>query len=248
MIRYPAQFLRTEVCPYDHLLAWDYETFGTGIENNGQQLALALRQQGGFGPDDQVTVDVYTHSMGALVARCAIELHGAHTFVDRLVMAGPPNHGSTLASSARGLIFLVTTLLNQAPLVPFLGVANWTLRQLYQQGAGLADLAVNSPVLSRLNALTQPSNVPYLVLAGENQPSDEERSRLERLASKVLDETLDAIFGEQNDLAVGLSSLRDVRGGSYPGLRAEILPCDHFHYYVAPEAKRAIKDWLATTV
>jgi len=247
MIRYPAQFLRADVCEYDHFLTWDYETFGTGVESNGEQLALALRRQCGFSPEDQVTVDVYTHSMGALVARCAIELHGASAIIDRLIMAGPPNHGSTLATTGRGLIFLVTTLLNRAPLVPFLGLTNWTLKQLYEQSAGLADLDVHSPILSRLNALTAPSNVPYLVLAGENLPDPEERNRLDRLARKILDKGLDAMFGEQNDIAVGLSSLRGVRGGSYPRLRTEILPCDHFHYYVAPEAKQAIKDWLTTT-
>lgn len=242
MIRFPAQFLNSAVCTYDHLLTWDYETFGTGIQNSGEQLALALKQQCGFGPDDQITVDIYAHSMGALVARCAIELYDAHAFIDRLVLAGPPNRGSTLATTGRGLIFLITTLLNYAPLVPIFGAANWTLRQLYEQGVGVADLAVDSPILRRLNALTEPSNVPYLVLAGENLPDVEERSRLDRLAHKVLDKGLDTLFGEQNDIAVGLSSLRDVRGGSYPKLKMQVMPCDHFQYYSFPQGQQAIKE------
>ena len=137
MIRSTVQFLPSEVCQYNHLLTWDYETFGTSIEDNSKQLALALQQQCGFGLNDQITLDLYTHSMGTLIARCAIELYGAHAFIDRLVLAGPPNRGSTLATVGRGFVFLITTLLNCAPPVTIRGTANWTLRQLYEQGAGV---------------------------------------------------------------------------------------------------------------
>ena len=248
MVQQPADFLLAEVWPYEHLLTWDYETFGTSIEDNGEQLALALKQQCGFDPDDEITVHVYAHSMGAVVARCMIELAGGHTFVDRAVLAGAPNRGSTLASSGRGLVFLMTRLLNRASLVPILGGINWTLNQLYEQGAGLADLAVDSPVLKNLNGLDAPSNVPYLVLAGENRPAPEERRRLDRLARKVLDTSLDGIFGEQNDVAVGLSSLKGLRGGAYPALTTDVLPCDHFSYFVITEGQNAIKTWMANCV
>lgn len=240
MIEQLAQFLRKEVRAYDHLLTWDYETFGTGVEDNGEQLALALKRQCGFYSDDGITVDIYTHGMGAIISRCMIELSGGHEFVDQVVLAGPPNQGSTLASTGRGLLFLLTTLLNFASLVPILGVGSKILQQLYEQSSGIADLAVDSPTLNKLNGLEEPSNVPYLVLAGENQ-SDGKKNRLDRIAHKVLDKGLDAIFGEQNDLVVGLSSMRNLRGGMYPNLKVEVLSCDHFHYYVVPEGQQAIK-------
>ena len=57
------------------------------------------------------------------------------------------------------------------------------------------------------------------------------------------DAGLDEFFGEQNDIAIGLSSMRGLRGGAYPLLTTEILPCNHFHYYVIPEGQQAIKRW-----
>jgi pimeloyl-ACP methyl ester carboxylesterase len=246
MIQTPAEFLRRTV-RYDHLLTWDYETFGTGVEANGAQLALALQQQCGFGPGDEIGLDVYAHSMGTLVSRCMIELSGGAGFVDRAVLAGPPNRGSTLATTGRLLPFLVTSLVNRVSGIPILGAVSWTLKQIFEQGVGLADLAVDSPIVTRLNALDKPSNVPYLVLAGENRLDPAEATRLKRLAEKVLDAGLDTIFGEQNDIAIGLSSMQALRGGAYPLLTTKVLPCDHFHYYAIPDGQEAISRWLTET-
>jgi pimeloyl-ACP methyl ester carboxylesterase len=243
MIAQPAQFLRAEIAPYDHLLTWDYESFGTSAEDSGERLAEALTKQCGLCPNDGITVDVYAHSLGTLVARCMIELYGGHAFIDRAVLAGPPNRGSTLATTGRLLMFLATDLLNRASVVPFLGAINWPLRTLYEQGLAVADLAVDSPLTRKLNTLDEPSNVPYLVLAGENQEDEAEQNRVKRLASKVLDKGLDQVFGEVNDIAVGLSSMKGLRGGAYHLLATAILPCDHFHYFVAPEGQQAIKEW-----
>ncbi|MFB2894652.1 caspase family protein [Aerosakkonemataceae cyanobacterium BLCC-F50] len=244
MVETFAPFLRDQVLPYDHLLTWDYETFGSSVEENGKQLAQDLQQKCGFGSDDQITVHIYAHSMGCLVSRCAIELSGGHEFVDKLVMAGPPNKGSTLATLGRGIVYLFTVLINRASVIAPLGMFNYLLEQLYQQGIGATDLTVNSPILDRLNALKEPSNVPYLVLAGENQLSEEEHDRLNRLAQKLLDRTLDNLFGEQNDIAVGLSSMRGVRGGAYSNLRVEVLDCDHFHYFQTLQGREAVKRWV----
>jgi pimeloyl-ACP methyl ester carboxylesterase len=245
MVEHSPGYLQTEARAYDHVLTWDYETFGTGVEENGRNLALALGQQCGFGPDDGVTVHVYAHSMGTIVTRCMIELSGGHAFVDRAVLAGPPNRGTTLATSSRGLLFLVDQLLNGSWPIPVLGSGNWTLTQLYDQGVGLADLAVDAPLLNKLNALEAPANVPYLVLAGECVPASEESNRLNRLAHKVLDQELAAFFGEPNDQVIGLSSQKSVRGGTYPALTTSVLACDHFSYFAAPEGRQAIKSWMA---
>ncbi|NER82553.1 MAG: hypothetical protein F6K42_23935, partial [Leptolyngbya sp. SIO1D8] len=108
----------------------------------------------------------------------------------------------------------------------------------------LADLAVDAAILKQLNSLEEPSNVPYLVLAGENLIHNSGQSRLNRLAQKLLDQSLDTIFGEQNDIAVGLSSLRTIRGGAYPKVHVVTLPCNHFEYYRHPQGQAAIKQWL----
>jgi pimeloyl-ACP methyl ester carboxylesterase len=148
-------FLQEEVFasnPYDHLLTWDYETFGTSIVSNGEQLMLQLRDRCGLGQNDNITLHVYAHSMGALVSRCMIELSGGNQFVDRLLLAGPPNLGTTLATVTRGFIYLVSAQLNNISLIPLIGTTNWALKQLFELSPGLADLAVASPLVQRVNA------------------------------------------------------------------------------------------------
>jgi pimeloyl-ACP methyl ester carboxylesterase len=238
-----APTLLEEILPYDHVLTWDYETWGTSIEETGEDFARALKQQCGFGPDDGITVHVYAHSMGTLVSRTMIELSGGHEMVDGLCLAGPPNQGTTLINVAKGAAFLVMTGLNQVSKVPAIGLVSWPLKELFKAGEGFADLAVNSPLQRKLNGLDKPDNVPYLVLAGKNLP-DPQRGRFNRLAQKVFGKTLDAIFGEDNDTAIGLSSLRGVRGEAYPRLTIEELPCDHSGYYVIPEGRDAIMRWV----
>lgn len=247
MIQGLAQFLRKEMLPYDHLLTWDYESFGTSVQEIGTQFALALQQRCGFDANDRITVHVYAHSMGCLVSRYMIELAGGYQCVDRLVMAGPPNLGTPLATLSRGAVYVATTLINHFSLIPPVGVIDWALQELYEQGMGWGDLIVDSQVEQQLNALREPSNVPYLALIGENVPDEQERNRLNRLAGKVLHETLDAIFGEPNDMVIGVSSMKGVRGGAYPSLAMNLLPCDHFRYYDIAQGLAAVKQWIISS-
>jgi hypothetical protein len=244
MIKEVAQFLRQEVVPYHHLLTWDYEAFGINVQDNGEYLANALKQDCGFGADDEITVHIYAHGSGCLVSRWAIELSGGYQFIDRLVMAGPPNNGSTLANVGRGIVYLTTTLINQFSVIPPVGIAKSLFEQIHQQAVGFADLEVNSATVQQLNKLAEPSNFPYLVLAGKNVPDEKQQKRLHRIAQKVLGQSLDHIFGEENDIAVGMSSMRAVRGGGYPQLKVETLPCDHFHYFLISQGREAIKQWM----
>lgn len=243
MLDEPTKFLLEEVMQYDHVLTWDYETYGTHAEETGKDFAQALKQRCGFGPNDGITVHIYAHSMGCLISRCMIELQKGHEMVDRLVMAGPPNQGSPIINVTRGAAYLVMVGLNQVSKVPAVGLVSWPMKELYKEGEGWADLVVNSPIIKKLNALDMPDNVPYLVLAGRNLPK-EQMDRMNRLAHKVLDTSLDAIFGEDNDTAIGLSSLRGVRAETYPMLTIKELPCDHSHYFDHPESREAVKQWV----
>jgi hypothetical protein len=244
MVRDFAPWLRAEVLNYKHLLTYDYESFGTGVEEHGETLARALRQQCGFKAGDEIAVHTYAHSMGSLVSRCMIELSGGHEFVDRLVIAGPPNRGTTLGSTSRGMVYLFSSLINQVQSVPLLGTLNWLTEQLYETGLGWADMAVDAEITKKLNALEEPSNVSYLVLAGENTPDENQLARLQRLAHKVLDMSLDTLFGEQNDKVVGRSSMHGVRNGTYPKLTVEVVSCDHFGYLGDAQSRARIKNWV----
>lgn len=245
MARDVAPFLRKQVLPYEHALAWDYETFGASVETNGADLAIALRQQCGCGPNDGLTVHVYAHSMGSLVVRCLVELFGGHEFVDRLILAGPPNRGTTLATLSRSSFYLLSALTNNIAAIPLAGAADWLVKELYEQGVGWRDLAVDSDITKRLNALDAPLHVPYLVLAGTNALNQAQGSRLNRLAQKTLDQSLDLIFGEtENDAMIGMSSLKGVRHGAYPALTVKSLPCDHFSYFSTAEGQAVVRQWM----
>jgi hypothetical protein len=245
MARDVAPFLRAQVLPYEHALTWDYETFGTRVELNGADFATALRQQCGCGANDDLTMHVYAHGMGSLVSRCLVELAGGHEFVDCLVLAGPPNRGTTLATLSRGFTYLLSALINNVGAIPLAGAVDWLLKELYEQGQGWQDLAVDSDLTKRLNALDAPSDKPYLVLAGVNTLNQTQGRRLNRLAQKMLDRTLDAIFGEpENDAVIGMSSLKGVRNGAYPALTVKTLPCDHFSYFATAEGQLAIREWM----
>ena len=72
------------------------------IGESSELFANALKQLGHVCPDTKISV--VTHSMGALVARDAIENPWYRIDnVDRLVMLVPPNHGSHLAKYACSL-------------------------------------------------------------------------------------------------------------------------------------------------
>jgi hypothetical protein len=242
MVRDVLPWLRSRALPYEHCLTFDYETFGTSAEDNGALLAQALRDAG-FSDGDGITLHVFAHSMGCLVSRCMVELSGGHAFVDGLVMAGPPNRGTVLASVSRGAVYLASALLNRVSSGPILGALTWLSTELYRQSRGWSSIAVDSLVTRRINRLAQPSSTPYLVLAGQNS-DPAAKSRLERLTHKLLDAGLDTLFGEQNDAVIGASSMAGVRDGAYPRLTVEPLACDHFDYYADPGGRKAILEWL----
>ena len=244
MLNTVAPFLHNEVLPYDHILVWDYETLATDIERTGEELATALKQQCGFGQDDEMTLHVYAHSMGSIVSRTMVELFGGCQFVDRLVVSGPPNQGTATATIDQGGVYLLTLLLNQYSVVPPVGVLNWDLKHLYEQSIGITDLAIGSEFLRKLNKTDAPSNVPYLVLAGKGTQFETERDRLDRIARKVLGTLPGDFLGDDHDLVVGLSSQRSVHDETHPNLTIKELPCNHFDYYGLPQARQFIKEWI----
>ncbi|RPI25578.1 MAG: hypothetical protein EHM61_14025 [Acidobacteria bacterium] len=244
MARDVAPVLQSEVRPYEHFLTCDYETFGTSVEEHGRDLATALRQQCGFKPGTEITLHVFAHGMGALVSRWAAEMAGAEEIVGRMILAGPPNRGTSLASISRSGAYLLAAILNGLAPVPLVGAVAWTMEKLCEHGLGWRDLETDSALTKQLNELNSPASVPYFVLAG-NMPSEGPGSRLARLARKLFDKSLDGVLGErENDGVVPMSSLKGLRGGTYTLLTTCVLPCDHFSYFVVPEARAAMRQWI----
>jgi len=244
-------------CTYDHILTFDYESFGTSVDKNGEALADALRSDCGFSPSDGVHLDVIAHSMGCLVSRCMIELHAGQAFVDRLVIAGPPNKGTTLATVARAPAkiaeFLLDILLSGA--VPgSAAVAAGLLKAADETGLGFQDIQAEplSATVEHLDKSPHPATVKYLVLAGifDLASGGAQQVRLARLARKVLGSAPNELFfGEPNDLVIGQHSMENVRQAQRGLIDAGLItvahvPCSHAHYFAIPETFAALKAWL----
>jgi pimeloyl-ACP methyl ester carboxylesterase len=240
-------FLATRGWHYDHVLTFDYESFNTHIRDNGKKLAELMRAAG-FGPNDEVTVDIFAHSMGTLVTRCMVELEGGHQFVDRCFLAGPPNAGTELARWKNFVTWLVTMLINKAGPNPPALVASWAVKRVSDDAIGPADLHPGAEVLKELGNAAAGGRRPYYVLAGANELTDEPKSlwqRATRMVFRGIDMAADFLFKSQNDLVIGVDSMRSLQG-RYPQhlLKDKVVPCHHFAYFHASEPLAELDHWL----
>lgn len=232
---------------YDFILTFDYESLGETIRSNGKRLADALTRFGLSG-DDGVIVDVFAHSMGTIVTRTAIELHGAGPMIDRCLLAGPPNRGTVLANHAKLLPWFGTVLVNATGVSLAGVVASWVMQRAKRGAAGPMDLRTDSEVFRELAAAIEHRTVPYLMLAGANAAESIGEGRLEKMKRAVLgglDAVLDQLFGDQHDLVIAMSSMRDVGDDGVTSAESSVVACDHFTYFSDVESRKVIQNWIA---
>jgi hypothetical protein len=229
---------------YDLCLTYDYETFATPVKRNADLLGNALAGVG-IGPGCAMQVDVYGHSMGALIARALIELGDGEQYIDRVFMAGPPNAGTPLANGRSLLPWLANILVNMAGSVPPALVAHWLLERVSESGRGLADLAPDSTFLEELNAgWRPPARVPYYVQIGDNSTAFAHWHALAQKVAGTVDAGLDLLFAGDNDLLVGVNSARWLEG-RWPRLTEQVIGGHHFQYFLPPEGQRVLARWLS---
>lgn len=245
MARELIPFLAGMTPAYTRFLTWDYESFGTGVETSGAALATALRQKCGLAPGDDITLHLFAHGPGALVARCMTELAGGDTFTDGMILAGPPNLGTPIANISRAALYLLSGAISNLSSLPLAGMLAWPFKELYDQGEGWKDMTTSSEVLARLNGLQSPATLPYLVLAGKNDPAGGEGARLNRLAMKILGKSANLLIGEkENDGMVGLKSMKGVRNGTWPRLKVIRTKNHHFGYFTPAGGAATVNAWL----
>ncbi len=240
----PYKMLQAAGKQYDHYLSFDYESFGTSVPRNAANLARALRDDCGFHANDGITVHMIAHSMGGFTTRHFVQ--GAETrgyeIVDKVILAGAPNNGTTLATVANGGFWVAAFLLNHVPGIPFGGALGELLTGFHEDMEGLQDLKVGSEA-SRLFATAGALPIPFLVLTGANNPI--EKGRWQALAHKVANQSLDAIFGEDNDAVIGISSLRQIGTNNDMNLTLpDPLPCNHGAYFNLTEVTEMVKAFL----
>lgn len=229
---------------YDLCLTYDYETFGTGLREQGEKLAATLLGFG-MGEAGQPRLDVYGYSSGALVARALVELCGGDAFVDRVFMGGPPNAGTPLAKSGSLIPWLANIGINLAGAVPAALIAHWLLEQASDAGQGLNDLAPDSDFIAEINAAWRPPALaPYYVQIGDNSRAFGEWHLLAQRVMQMVSGGLDLLFAGDNDLLVSVASARCLEG-RWPRLETRVIGGHHFQYFHSPESRRVLAEWLA---
>ena len=165
------------------LAVFDYPNDGS-IQESGDVLKQLLQEIHRGSPKTRVSI--VAHSMGGLVARCALEIPvksndiAVSSIVDHLTMVCPPNHGSVLAQYADALEFADAVSRLRKRTQSFATVLN----SLIDDGLGEAcdELVPGSDFLCKLNSLDRAKGVRYTIIAGTQGPI----SPLMRLAGTVL--------------------------------------------------------------
>jgi len=133
------------------------------IDEDSARLAAALIDLRHSYPG--LRLDIIAHSMGGLVARDYIEGPDYHGGVDRLIMLGTPNAGSTWARWR-----CVLGMLQQYHL--WRTNPDWAPSWIITEGLGEAgrDLTPGSKFLNDLNARPRRAGVRYTIVAGNQCP------------------------------------------------------------------------------
>jgi len=226
---------------YDHILAFEYETIATPLQDSANQLSQSLASVG-LSPTGNGRVDLLAIGLGSLVARSAMEMLGAHSRVSRALFAGPPNTGSLLAKSQNIARWLGTLALTKCMLVPQLLPLNLAFNKAVNDAAAVRDLQPNSDFLKALNASSPPSQVPYTILAGVAELPPALAGFVRRLADK----TLALVFDDEHDLMYSQTSMRSIRPGLIPTEKwnVHVVTADHFSYWSEPQTVERVVEWL----
>lgn len=234
---------------YDLVLSYDYENLNTSISDTGLAFKKALLEAG-LHRDDGKEVTILAHSMGGLVSRWMIEQEQGNEFIDRLILAGTPNHGSNFGKieSARSFAVVVLDLaMNFIPsMVPFAATALKILKAPTQVLVTLGEMEPSSDFITKLNASKDPG-VPYLIVGGNALvfEVDEESGKFARFMEQATLKVGDLVNpGRPHDIAVELDSVfnRTTEGWSarQPAPLMMEPACHHLNYFHSEEGMNAL--------
>ena len=231
---------------YDLVLAYDYESLNTSVAISAVQLKQRLAAVG-IVPGHTKTVHIVAHSMGGLISRWLIEKEGGGELVQHLTMLGTPNAGSPWPVVQAGLFKALSFAINELSSVVWpLRLVKAVLTTLEAADITLDEMMPNSDLLTLLAASEPP--IPYSIVAGNtslmlpDKKADEKatlRTRLERKINQLVEFPF---LKEANDVAVLVSSIRDVpKGrsafegdGRSPSPQVCEVACNHVSYFIDP--------------
>ncbi len=244
---------------YDLVLAFDYETINTRIQDS----ALALKEKLaaiGLAPGHGKTVHLIAHSLGTQVSRWFIEREDGREIVTKAVLLGPPNDGTPLAAMQELLTVVVGLGLNGllSVVAPWATLV-WAIRALTSLVAGfekidttLDQLKPGSDFYRDLNRSDDPG-IPYRVIIGNTfkiqarpiDPKDSAGALLRQVFSEnTRNRLLSLVFANQpNDLAISLASaerLATITPSRVPNPKTNTVACDHLSYFSSPAGLAAL--------
>ncbi|MBG1243326.1 caspase family protein [Nostoc sp. NZL] len=248
---------------YDLVLTFDYESLNTSIEENAKLLKQKLAAVG-LGENHGKALHIVAHSMGGLVSRWFIEREAGdgsanvsdERVVQNLIMLGTPNAGSpwftiqdwALTTLSIGLNGLSTITWPIPVLGMLLKAMNKSVEVIKTIDVSLDEMRPGSQFLQNLAASPDPG-IPYTIIAGNTsiipaalQPeANQQSSPLERLMQKLFHKTAGlAFFGQPNDLAATVHSIKSVSQERQPPPQVQEIGCDHFVYFTYPEGLAAL--------
>ena len=243
---------------YDLVLAFDYENINTPIGVTALKLKDHLKAVG-LGAGHDKTLHIVAHSMGTMVTRWLIEREEGHKFVQKVVLAAPPNAGTPWAKiqdlALVGLGMAINGLAAIAwppSIIPTLiGTLSTIVGGVEKVDVTCDQLKPGSDFYKQLNASEAPGS--YAIIAGNTSKigpagpliRSSEVPLLKRLAEKLTSKQTRyaimslAFFGKPNDYAVSVESMLALPSGRLLQPAQEIA-CDHSSYFVTKVGLEAL--------
>jgi len=237
---------------YDLVLAFDYDSYSTGIRQTALDFKKRLTDVG-LAEGHQKTLHIMAHSMGGLVSRWMIEKEGASGMVQHLMMLGTPNNGSPWPKMKDWAAWAVTIGLSKITLVGWPLLALNYLMEGTKKAASLDkvtdDMKPGSELIQSLDGSNDPG-VPYTIIAGNTSillktQTDGEGKVKKILTNLGIDKAhyqllTQFLFREENDIAASKSSMTNVSANRNPIPKLVIAPCDHISYFTTDAGRMVI--------
>ncbi len=237
---------------YDLVITFDYENLNTTIEQNAQHLKQRLTDVG-LEENHSKELHIIAHSMGGLVSRWFIEREGGNKVVQHLIMLGTPNAGSPWSVVEDWVKLTLGIALNGLSLVSWpakvVAILMGTLEKNIR--VALAQMTPASDFLNSLAASDDPG-IPYSIIAGNTsiipaalEQEAERASIIKRLQQRFKKVVELRFFGEPNDIAVKVDSIKSVPKGRKQSPHIQEVPCDHLSYFLNEPTEAGLKALVA---
>lgn len=252
-----ASIRRAGLTDYDLILTFDYENLQDSIAETARSLKGRLEAVG-LTAGHTKTLVVIAHSMGGLVSRWFIEREGGNHVVQRLVMLGTPNGGSPWPNVVEWATTALAVGLNELSKIAWPAAVLAGLTQAsHAAQLTLGEMTAESDFLKDLAESPDPGpDVSYFLIAGNTSlipgtsEINERDSKLRRLLTRLWSdqtkyELASMMFGgSDNDIAVSVTSMRNLPQGRQHTWDVEMAASDHLSYFRQPETLRLLYEVL----